>query len=196
MKYAKWLGWGAAAAGFLYAGRERLAADRLIERASMPYASTAAPADKNASVGGFFDARIASAVARIAWIDYALDTVPPPARPGDPAAPKPAPGKPGAPAASFHWLDTHSNPSVVKEGVGGKAHARRGAGVLIDAQNRRWEIEPRRSTSTAAGADDEADGAPAPRTAPVDPAEIARRKDNAWLALKCAGAASAALLLW
>jgi hypothetical protein len=155
MKAVRRIGWLATAAALLYAGRERLAADRLAERAADPFPIAAGTTD-----------------------------------PGDAAA-----------APHFQWLDTHSNPSIVKQGLGGKARAARGAGVLIDSKNRRWEIDPVRPTKTTSEASAAEDGTssatvPAPLTARVDPAEIARRKDDSLLALKCAGAGALALLLW
>jgi len=188
MKYAKWAGWAAVAAGFIYAGREWLAAKRLEQYGNPPAPGAPAPLIPDA------------------WLDYALGTPPPPA--DGPPRPKPtvrtvideALGRP-KPPETFHWLDVQSNPSIVREGVGGKARAKHGAGVLIDSSRRRWEIEPRRSSATAAVAassatvSTQAEGPAAPAV-PNDPAEIARRKDASLLALKCAGAAGAALLLW
>jgi hypothetical protein len=203
MKYAKHAGWVVTALVLLYAGRERLAADRLDARSRSPYENTAAAPDKPAEVGGFFDAHTSTDVVQLqkdAWIDYALDTFPPSqpdaTGPRKSAAPERHPLPLSSAPAPFRWLDTHSNPSLVKEGVGGKAHARRGAGVLIDSQNRRWEIEPRRSTDTAAAAQASPGEDEEPTRPPVDPALVARRRDNSRLALKCAGAAAAALLLW
>jgi hypothetical protein len=194
MKQLKWSGWALVAAGLLFAGRERLAAERLAERASAP--ATAASGGENTALGSFFD--VSKGTTTTVWLDVALGTVPPLA---------PAPSKRESAAASrpepFHWIDAHSGPSVVKTAAGGheRVRAQHGAGVLVDSRGRRWEIQPPPSTAAALGDAAPPSGAPAApgaarALARVDPAEIQSRRENSLNALKCSGAVAAALLLW
>jgi hypothetical protein len=183
MKRLKWAGWAAVAAALGFAGRERLAADRLAERGGGPSSEAAA----------LFDVVKDTKTATV-WIDGALGTVPPPA-----PAPKAAPAAPAAPHEPFHWVDGKSSPSEIRTAPNkrGRVRAEHGAGVLVDSHGRRWEILPPPSTSTARGSVSAPSAAPsAPAAAPADPAEIAARRENSLNALKCAGVAAAALLLW